>query len=113
MKEGLNIEFTKLKSKLLKILPLKMMCMKGLILNYRRGRHTQNVNQVLVKVEGVYTKEDAEKIVDIIFEDENVETFRNEVKQLVEEAFSDIKNVSNKKVLPLIEILIKGMIEDL
>lgn len=40
-----------------------MMCMKGKVLNYRRGRHTQNVNQVLVKVDGVETKEDAEKLI--------------------------------------------------
>ena len=37
--------------------------MKATLLSYRRGRHTQNVNQVLVKVEGIYTKEDAEKII--------------------------------------------------
>ena len=57
--------------------------------------------------------EDAEKIVDIIYEDENVETFRNEVNQMAEKAFSNIKNIPNKKLLPLLEILIKGIIEDL
>lgn len=31
----------------------------GTILSYRRGRHTQNVNQVLVSIEGVEDKEKA------------------------------------------------------
>ncbi len=37
--------------------------MKGKILSYRRGRHTQNVNQMLVEVEGLDSKEKAEKMV--------------------------------------------------
>lgn len=37
--------------------------MKGIILSYRRGKHTQNVNQMLVEVEGIDNKEKAEKIV--------------------------------------------------
>ena len=36
--------------------------MKGIILSYRRGRHTQNVNQMLVGIEGVDNKEKAEKM---------------------------------------------------
>ncbi|UCC58699.1 MAG: polyprenyl synthetase family protein [Candidatus Bathyarchaeum sp.] len=57
--------------------------------------------------------EDAEKIVDMIYEDENVETFRNEVNQLAEEALTEIKNIPNKKLLSSVETLIKGIIEDL
>ena len=56
---------------------------------------------------------DAEKIIDMIYEDENVETFRNQVNQMADKAFSNIKNIPNKSLLPLIEILIKGIIEDL
>ena len=37
--------------------------MKGIILSYRRGKHTQNVNQMLVEVEGVDDKEKAEEMV--------------------------------------------------
>ncbi len=37
--------------------------MKGIIVNYRRGRHTQNPYQMIVKVEGVGSKEEAEKLV--------------------------------------------------
>ena len=37
--------------------------MKGTILSYRRGKHTQNVNQMLIEVEGVDSKEKAEKMV--------------------------------------------------
>jgi len=40
-----------------------MVGMKGKILSYRRGKHTQNVNQMLVEVEGIESKEEAEKIV--------------------------------------------------
>lgn len=57
--------------------------------------------------------EDAEKIVDMIYEDENVETFRNEVNQLAEKAFSDVNNIPNRKLLSSLELLIKGMVEDL
>jgi geranylgeranyl pyrophosphate synthase len=56
--------------------------------------------------------EDAEKIVDIVYEDENVETFRNEVNQMAEKAFNNIKNIPNKNFLSLIEILKKGILED-
>ena len=36
--------------------------MKGVIVNYRSGRHTQKMNQLVVEVEGVKKKEDAEKL---------------------------------------------------
>jgi len=35
--------------------------MEGIVLSYRRGRHTQNVNQVLVKLGNVDSKEKAKK----------------------------------------------------
>ena len=35
--------------------------MQGTILSYRRGRHTQNVNQMLIELEGIDSKEKAEK----------------------------------------------------
>ena len=37
--------------------------MKGVIVNYRRGRHTQNPYQMIIKVEGIETKEKAEKLI--------------------------------------------------
>ncbi|MEM5793215.1 MAG: 50S ribosomal protein L35ae [Candidatus Aenigmatarchaeota archaeon] len=37
--------------------------MKGLILSYRRGKNTQNVNQMLVEVEGIDTKEKAQQLI--------------------------------------------------
>ena len=40
-----------------------MMSMKGIIVNYRQGRHTQNPYQMIVKVEGVISKDDAQKLV--------------------------------------------------
>ena len=39
-----------------------MIGMKGIILSYRRGRNTQNVNQMLVELEGIDSKEKAEKM---------------------------------------------------
>ena len=36
--------------------------MKGIIVNYRMGRRTQNTRQMLIKVEGVVNKEQAEKL---------------------------------------------------
>jgi len=37
--------------------------MKGVIVNYRRGRHTQNPKQMIVKIEGINAREDAKKLV--------------------------------------------------
>jgi len=37
--------------------------MQGTILSYRRGRHTQNVNQVLVELEGLNSREKAKEFV--------------------------------------------------
>ena len=37
--------------------------MEGIIVNYRRGRHTQKTNQMIVFVENSKTKEDAKKLV--------------------------------------------------
>ncbi len=39
------------------------MAMKGVIVNYRRGRHTFNPYQMIVKIEGIKNREDAEKLI--------------------------------------------------
>ena len=36
--------------------------MKGIVVNYRRGRHTQNPHQMILKFEGVDSKDAAEKL---------------------------------------------------
>ncbi len=36
--------------------------MKGIIVNFRRGRHTQRDNQMIITVESINTKEKAEKL---------------------------------------------------
>lgn len=36
--------------------------MKGKIVNYRRGGHTEYTNQYIIEVEGVNSKEEAEKL---------------------------------------------------
>jgi geranylgeranyl diphosphate synthase type I len=57
--------------------------------------------------------EDAEKIVDIVFEDENVILFRNEFNSLAQETCDRTSHIPNKELISLANILIKGMIEDL
>ncbi|MGM5481533.1 MAG: 50S ribosomal protein L35ae [Nanobdellota archaeon] len=37
--------------------------MKGIIVNYRSGTHTQTTNQMIITVEGVSSKDEAEKLV--------------------------------------------------
>jgi geranylgeranyl diphosphate synthase type I len=56
---------------------------------------------------------DAERIVDIIFEEENVGIFRNEVKRLAEEACNSISSIPNRSLLFALKKLIKGVVEDL
>lgn len=56
---------------------------------------------------------DAEKIVDIIFGEENVGIFRNEVKRLAEEACNSISSIPNRSLLFALKKLIKGVVEDL
>lgn len=59
------------------------------------------------------TEKDAEKIVDIIFEEENVELLRSEIKRLGKDACKSISSIPNKELIYQIEILIKGISEDL
>jgi len=56
---------------------------------------------------------DAERIVDIIFEEENVEMLRNKVKRLAEETCNAISNIPNRNLVSQMEMLINGVIEDL
>jgi len=72
---------------------------KKIILNYLSKREISD--------------KDAERIVDIIFEEENVEMLRNKVKCLAEEAYAGISSISNRNLGSQMEILIKSMIEDL
>jgi len=37
--------------------------MQGIILSYRRGKHTQNVNQVLIEIENIDSREKAEELI--------------------------------------------------
>jgi len=59
------------------------------------------------------TDNDAEKIVDIVFEEKNVELLRNEVKRLAQEAYNSVSEIPNKNLAHQMTILIKGIIEDL
>lgn len=36
--------------------------MKGIIVNYRRGRHTQHPRQYIIEVEGIDSKQEATKL---------------------------------------------------
>jgi geranylgeranyl diphosphate synthase type I len=57
--------------------------------------------------------EDAEKIVDIIFEEKSVKMLRNKLERLVEEVSNNVSNVTNKLLASQMRTLIKGVIEDL
>ena len=59
------------------------------------------------------TDDDAEKVVDIVFEEESVEMFRTEVMRLAKEACDNICNVANKNSVSQMKLLINGIIEDL
>jgi geranylgeranyl pyrophosphate synthase len=59
------------------------------------------------------TDDDAEEIVDIVFEEENVELLRSEVKHLAQEACSSISKLPNKNLAHQMTILTRGIIEDL
>jgi len=59
------------------------------------------------------SEKDVATIVDILFEEENVEVLRNQVKQLAEEACTNISHVPNKNLVYQMETLIRGAIEDL
>jgi geranylgeranyl pyrophosphate synthase len=56
---------------------------------------------------------DAERIVDIVFGEENVGIFKNEVKRLAEEVCDSISGIPKKNLVPQLQISIKGIIEDL
>jgi geranylgeranyl pyrophosphate synthase len=56
---------------------------------------------------------DAERIVDIIFEEKNVEILRNEVRHLAEEACKNISSLPSKNLAYQMKTLIKGTVEDL
>ena len=72
---------------------------KKIILNYLSKREISD--------------KDAERIVDIVFEEENVEMLRNEVKRLAEETRNTISGIPNKSLASQMETLINGVIEDL
>jgi heptaprenyl diphosphate synthase len=59
------------------------------------------------------TAKDVEKIVDIVFEDKNVEALRIEIMHLAKEALDSISGIPNKSLVQQMEILIRGIVEDL
>lgn len=38
--------------------------MEGLIINFRQGRHSHYTNHIIIKIDGVEKREDAEKLID-------------------------------------------------
>jgi heptaprenyl diphosphate synthase len=57
--------------------------------------------------------EDAARVVDIIYNDENVEVLRKKIRHLAKEARDSISNVPNKSLIYQMKILINGAIEEL
>lgn len=56
---------------------------------------------------------DAEKIVEIVFEEENVEDLRSTITGLAEEACGNIQGLPNEGLKLQMETLIRGVVEDL
>ncbi|UCG44860.1 MAG: polyprenyl synthetase family protein [Candidatus Bathyarchaeota archaeon] len=56
---------------------------------------------------------DAEKIVEIVFDDENVKTLRNKIAELVEEGCANLQNLPDDPLKLQMETLIRGVIGDL
>jgi len=59
------------------------------------------------------SKKDAEKIVDIVSEEKNVQMFRTEIQQLAKKALKNISKISNQNARIQMQMLIEGAIEDL
>ena len=56
---------------------------------------------------------DAEKIVDIVFEERNVKIFRQEIQQLAEKALKEISGISNCNIRSQMKELVNGIVENL
>jgi geranylgeranyl pyrophosphate synthase len=87
-------------------------CLPLPILHAFKNKQTKKTIMTYLSKQKI-TDKDAEKIVNIIFEEENVELLRNEVKRLAQEACNSISKIANKNLAYQMTILIKGIIEDL
>jgi geranylgeranyl pyrophosphate synthase len=87
-------------------------CLPLPILHAFKNKQTKKTIMTYLSKQKI-TDKDAEKIVDIIFEEENVKLLRNEVKRLAQEACNSTSEIPNKKLAYQMTILIKGIIEDL
>ena len=56
---------------------------------------------------------DAEKIVDIVFEERSVKIFRQEIQQLAEKTLKEISGINNYDIKSLMKVLVNGVLEDL
>ena len=59
------------------------------------------------------TSKDAEMIVELVFEDENIKTLRNEISELVEEGYANLNSLPDRTLRLQMETLIRGVIGDL
>jgi len=59
------------------------------------------------------SSEDAQKIVDIVFEAKAVKRFRNQMQHLAKEALQSISGVKNQQVKSYLTLLVQGALEDL
>ncbi|MFQ6064776.1 MAG: hypothetical protein ACE5L6_04790, partial [Candidatus Bathyarchaeia archaeon] len=87
-------------------------CLPLPILYAFKNPHTKKVILEYLSRPDVSDK-DAEMVVDIVFEEENVEMLRNKVKSLAQETYSTVSDTPNQKLASQIKILIKSVIEDL
>ena len=77
-----------------------------------KNQQTKKIITLLLSKQKI-TAKDVEKIVDIVFENKNVEALRIEIMRLAKEALDSISSIPNKSFIQQMEKLIKGIIEDL
>jgi len=55
--------------------------MKALIMNYRRGRHTQKCNHIILKVDGIDSREKAKELVnkEVIWVSQSGKTIKGKI----------------------------------
>jgi len=86
---------------------------QGIILSYRRGKHTQNVNQVLVGIEGIDSREKAKEYLgkSLIWKSPGGKEIKGEIiavhgnKGVVRAKFE--KNLPGQAISTRVEIIIR------
>jgi geranylgeranyl diphosphate synthase type I len=71
----------------------------------------KNIMKILSKLK--ISNKDAEKVIDIVFEESNVKTFKKEINHLAEKALKNTSRLQNQNVKSQMQMLVIGVLEDL